>query len=77
MRLEFVELAGFRGFREKVRVELPSGFQSRPEPTSKIPERVGLDHHCANAELVEQRPLREREIILAALLYREPDQVWL
>ncbi len=26
MRLEFVELAGFRGFRDKTRFELPSGF---------------------------------------------------
>ena len=26
MKLEFVELAGFRGFRDKVRLDLPSGF---------------------------------------------------
>jgi chromosome segregation protein len=26
MKLEYVEMAGFRGFRDKVRFNLPSGF---------------------------------------------------
>jgi chromosome segregation protein len=26
MKLEFVELAGFRGFRDRTRFEFPSGF---------------------------------------------------
>src|SRR5262245_50882817 len=32
----------------------------------KIPIRVGIHHHRANADLVEQRPLREREIVFTA-----------
>src|SRR5258706_16251553 len=33
----------------------------------KISGWIGFDHHCADAELVEQRPLRKGKIFVAAL----------
>src|SRR5262249_36836466 len=41
----------------------------------KIPIRVGIHHHRADADLVEQRPLREREIIFAVLLHGEANEI--
>src|SRR5271156_6394659 len=43
--------------------------------SEKISEWIGFNPHCADAELVKQRPLRERQILFAALLDGEPDQI--
>ena len=41
----------------------------------EVPVRIGVQHHRADADLVEQRALRERVVVLLALLDREADQV--
>src|SRR5262249_1916301 len=41
----------------------------------KIPIRVGLHHHRADADLLEQRALREREIVFAVLLHGRANEI--
>src|SRR5262249_17785859 len=41
----------------------------------KIPIRVGVHDHRADADLVEQRPLRERKIVFSTFLHGEANEI--
>src|SRR5262249_16338381 len=41
----------------------------------KVSERIGFDHHRADADLVEECTLRERQVVLPTLFHCKSDQV--
>ena len=62
----------------QVEVAEPGPVAGRGElvPLQKIVAvGVGLEHHAADADLVEQLALRERKIVVAATLDAQPDEV--
>src|SRR5205823_6743800 len=62
----------------EVEIPEPRPVARRGEVVSlreEVAVRVGLDHHRAHSQLVEQRSPREREVVLTTLLDGESDQV--